>query len=1648
MVLAFLLAFGMTVSAAGNAGATKEPAEPEIRNAEEEKTEEAEQSVSVLPEVRQSENTVNPVAPHTGHCFCGGALSGATGEAAKKHTCDPSLTDSWVPLSASMPVTANTTSYYYLEQDTTFSAQKTLGKNQKVYICLNGYTLSCAGKLFLLGYNGNCELYICDCKGTGKVVNTNNAWLNHSSIAQFYWTKDATYDAGGSVRMDIFGGTFIGSPAPNGDKNQAGGISQISYGELNVFGGDFRPNEDAGTGALYPNGGCFYVSGGTLNFYNGTISGFTGNAGGGVMVTGGTFNMYGGTIENNTAYGKVGGNIYINGGTANLSGGTIQNGTASTGGRNIYHSGAGVLNLGGVSLISDTTTTVTYGANLYSTGLTGSGAVNMTGGTIQGGKSTSGGSLMIGDNGKFNMSGGKIVGGISTGTGGNIGTWSGATLVFSGGEVLDGKSVNEGGNFYTTGNLTIKDNAIFAGGQAGYLGASKTGGNIYINSGSTKTLSLTGGTLTDGKATWGGNFYTGSRDIVFDGIHIGTEVTLSDGTKRSGGTAAKGGNLYVPDKRTYTINAPTVIENGTATGAGGGGNIFIASSTLIINGGEIKNGKATGAQGYGGNIYLSVADSKCTLNQGTISGGTAVSGGSIMVAYGQFTMENGTIDGGTATNTNGGNISMWGNDTTLVRINGGTIQNGKATKGTADAKGGNLFVSADTEIKNATIQGGSAFIGGNIAFWKTSVQESVTVSDTVIKDGVTNTSGTTQGANISVEGSTVIFNNCTVADGHNKGGGNGGNLYMAVGGDINPSVTINGGSFLRGRGKYSGTNIYVSAGYLTVNKGKDESIPVFQEGALDSPGTTTARNIVFGSKATGAALNSGFFLGSDSTVNLYTGAALQSLVTVKDCYFVGRAFSMASMLKNGVKDSYFTNKNVAVADLYDDPATEAVPYIRDLGTEGGVTVKETYFRYKSSEGYTLMLQAAAIEGDIVSVTGLSGAGIYDPSEQVSVSALQESNGYRFVQWNDENGTKLTGERELQVTMDEEKTLVAVYQYGLETLNFKVSGTKLDIEKPDKTHASGENEVTISSAERGTYVLTYTDMARDFMYWEDENGNILSKANPFTYELTNDAALTAVSTEKEKSVVLFRSLYGQIIKSFSGIDELNAESVTAPTVPYLPGKGGKWTFTDGTEFSAAILASKLIAGETLEIIPEYTDLLDQDFTVTLYLVNLTGKDAPEVSDLQKTNVLATEDASVGEIVTVSGTGTGTLLGIFGSDAVRLSMSDTLSFRALNKETNSFFLVYTDEAVTNETAVGISEFSSVLQDNGKHTLKISVNYETDETVIERGVLYTFDSKLPTKSKAVAEAALYKGSADAFAYVPATVSASGSVTLLLKNITDIEMNFYARGYVIYKLADGTEAIRYSEVRSGNIETTGEFTVEEIPVKCDHWVDGDPSTVRLDWYESKVAEYEQEELLPTQKILFAGDSWLTRWTETYNVTPKNKNLKDQVKADDGPVVAINRGIGGGTLHEIWYFYDRLIKQYSPEVLVLCCHLNDLGYGYTNEEMMLLTKTICENARIDMPGIKIYLVNYRPTVSTYTGAKLAQVLDFNERLQAYADANSDTSVIDMRYQAMFYKDAASIGTYSNTDPTKYVDDGVHPTSAAYDELAEIFKSALSEYLD
>lgn len=404
--------------------------------------------------------------------------------------------------------------------------------------------------------------------------------------------------------------------------------------------------------------------------------------------------------------------------------------------------GSGSITVSGGATTSPLTIGASQTVNLYSGNITGTGngksfasvtlssstaVFNMYGGSITGGSSDKGGNVSI-TRGVFTMYGGTISGGRATSFGGNVAVHTAAsgtsTFVMNGGTISDGAVIGQeeildadnnvtqeaiagqGGNVSvncSVGSFVMNNGTISNG------TAADNGGNLFVASG---TTTISGGSLTGGSAKNGGSIYA-KNNVTLTGVSVsgGTAtsnggniwsekvVTIGEGTVISGGKATNGGNICTSGAGSNLIVNAGKIENGVATGNGGNAYTY-NSSKIEITGGEISGGKATN----GGNIYSThtnmTATRKLTISGTTVSNGTAEEkGGNLYIAkFGIVKLENVTCDNGSAKDS-GSNVYMEGNFD--VTFTGGTY---------SVAEGGRKYTYTYPESSTATEEEKAAYL--------------------------------------------------------------------------------------------------------------------------------------------------------------------------------------------------------------------------------------------------------------------------------------------------------------------------------------------------------------------------------------------------------------------------------------------------------------------------------------------------------------------------------------------------------------------------------------------------------------------------------------------------------------------------------------------------------------------------------------------------------------------------------------------------------------------------------------------------------------------------------------------------------------------------------------------------------------------------
>ena len=220
----------------------------------------------------------------------------------------------------------------------------------------------------------------------------------------------------------------------------------------------------------------------------------------------------------------------------------------------------------------------------------------------------------------------------------------------------------------------------------------------------------------------------------------------------TGENAAATGDLDITDDLTITGAgaATTIIDGGALDRV----LHILGGNTVELSGVTVRNGNP-GSNRDGGGI-LNSGGSTLTINDSTVSGSTATSGGGIS-SDGTLTVNNSTISGNTATSDGFGGGGIVDNGGGTVTINNSTISGNTAQPGAGLGGGGGIGKWGGTlTINNSTISGNTVGNsgGGFLVSGATAIVNNTTISG--------NSAGTT--ASGIFNGGTVSLITTIIAD--------------------------------------------------------------------------------------------------------------------------------------------------------------------------------------------------------------------------------------------------------------------------------------------------------------------------------------------------------------------------------------------------------------------------------------------------------------------------------------------------------------------------------------------------------------------------------------------------------------------------------------------------------------------------------------------------------------------------------------------------------------------------------------------------------------------------------------------------------------------------------------------------------------------
>jgi lysophospholipase L1-like esterase len=201
---------------------------------------------------------------------------------------------------------------------------------------------------------------------------------------------------------------------------------------------------------------------------------------------------------------------------------------------------------------------------------------------------------------------------------------------------------------------------------------------------------------------------------------------------------------------------------------------------------------------------------------------------------------------------------------------------------------------------------------------------------------------------------------------------------------------------------------------------------------------------------------------------------------------------------------------------------------------------------------------------------------------------------------------------------------------------------------------------------------------------------------------------------------------------------------------------------------------------------------------------------------------------------------------------------------------------------------------------------------------------------------------------------------------------------------------------------------------------------TQNLDKFEDQIESFRRFDArnqLPENPILFVGSSSIVFW-ETAKSFP------------DLPIT--NRGFGGASLPEVIHYYDDVIKNHNPSMMIVYCDI-DVENGKSPDFSVNAFKELINKVEADFDEIPILLMSMKPTlIDDDLGADVRKnKMITNQKLIEYTRSKSNLHYVDIT-SPMLDQDG-------KLREDIFIDDGMHLNPLGYTLWDPIMTAAIEK---
>lgn len=179
----------------------------------------------------------------------------------------------------------------------------------------------------------------------------------------------------------------------------------------------------------------------------------------------------------------------------------------------------------------------------------------------------------------------------------------------------------------------------------------------------------------------------------------------------------------------------------------------------------------------------------------------------------------------------------------------------------------------------------------------------------------------------------------------------------------------------------------------------------------------------------------------------------------------------------------------------------------------------------------------------------------------------------------------------------------------------------------------------------------------------------------------------------------------------------------------------------------------------------------------------------------------------------------------------------------------------------------------------------------------------------------------------------------------------------------------------------------------------------------------WDKKNSFQADSILFVGSSSVRFWA-TADAFPDKE--------------IINRGFGGSHVSDVNFYFDSVVKPYSPSSLFLYAGDNDIGGGKSAERVLADFETFVSMVEAETSDTKIHYLSIKPSKARWK--HWPEMSRANQLIKNLADKKANVTYVDM---------ASALLDADEQPKDVFVDDGLHLNELGYKLWAE----SISPYL-